>query len=184
MDKQNFLDDIRAKVNLALDSLIKDANLSTGQIIVVGCSSSEIQGQRIGSCTNLELGKSVFQGLISIIEKNKLHLAVQCCEHLNRSLVVEKVCAEQHGLEMVNVVPHLKAGGALATAAYNSFKEPVIVEKISAHAGIDIGDTFIGMHLRPVAVPIRCAIKEIGSAHLTMAMTRLKLIGGERAKYI
>lgn len=184
MNKQNFLNDIRAKVSHALEHLIEISNLRPGQIFVVGCSSSEIQGERIGSSTNLDIGEAVFHGLFPIIEKNRLYLAVQCCEHLNRCLVIESICAEQYGLEKVNVVPHSKAGGALATTAYHHFKEPVIVEKISAHAGIDIGDTLIGMHLRPVVVPVRCEIKEVGAAHLTLAKTRLKLIGGERAKYM
>lgn len=184
MVKQNFLDEIRANVSYALNHLIEASNLRPGKIIVVGCSSSEIQGERIGSCTNSDIGEAVFRGLYPLIEKHRLNLAVQCCEHLNRCLVVENLCAEQYGLEPVNVVPHPKAGGALATVAYHNLKEPVIVEKISAHAGIDIGDTFIGMHLQPVAAPLRCEIKKIGAAHLTMAKTRFKLIGGERAKYI
>jgi uncharacterized protein (TIGR01440 family) len=180
----NLDDEITAKINSALAELLHIANLKPKQILVVGCSSSEIQGKRIGSCSSIEIGKGVFAGLIHLLQTNGLFLAVQCCEHLNRCLVVEKECAELYNLEIVNVVPALKAGGSLATTAYTEFKEPVVVERISAHAGMDIGDTFIGMHLRPVAVPVRPQVKSIGEANLTMARTRPKLIGGERAKYL
>jgi uncharacterized protein (TIGR01440 family) len=183
MENKSFLSRIRNSIRDACMHLIAVSNLEHGQIIVVGCSSSEVQGEKIGSTTNIKISEVLLEEICSIVNKNKLYLAVQCCEHLNRCLVVEKSCAEQYGLDVVNVVPHLKAGGGIATAAYNNFKNPVIVEKISAHAGIDIGDTFIGMHLRPVAVPVRCQISVIGSAHLTMARTRLKMVGGERAKY-
>ena len=111
------------------------------------------------------------------------YLAAQCCEHLNRALIVEEECAEKYGLEMVNVKPQLKAGGSFSTAAWNGFEHPCAVEFIKAHAGIDIGDTLIGMHLRHVAVPVRTTIKSIGSAHVVCARTRLKYIGGERAAY-
>ncbi|WP_368384166.1 TIGR01440 family protein, partial [[Clostridium] symbiosum] len=110
--------------------------------------------------------------------------AAQCCEHLNRALILEKEAAERYGYEMVNVVPALKAGGSFATAAYAGMRCPVAVERIQAHAGIDIGDTLIGMHLRAVAVPVRISVKEIGGAHVVSARTRLKYIGGERAKYL
>ncbi|HPU75865.1 MAG TPA: TIGR01440 family protein, partial [Bacillota bacterium] len=115
--------------------------------------------------------------------ESQLYLAVQCCEHLNRALVVERECAGRYGLELVTVIPHLRAGGALSAAAMKEYGDPVVVESISAHAGMDIGDTFIGMHLRHVAVPVRLEITKIGDAHLTMARTRPKLIGGERALY-
>ncbi|MEL7563298.1 MAG: TIGR01440 family protein [Dehalobacterium sp.] len=183
MDQEGFLNEIRHRIKVALEQLITVSNLLPGQIIVVGCSTSEIQGEKIGSCSSLEIGETVFQELWSITEKRGLYLAIQCCEHLNRCLVIENECAEKYGLEIVSVVPHVKAGGSLATTAYYHFKNSVVVEEIKAHAGIDIGDTFIGMHLRFVAVPVRCKISEIGAAHLTMARTRPKLIGGERAKY-
>ena len=118
------------------------------------------------------------------LEPRGIYLAAQCCEHLNRALIIEEEAAGQYGLEMVNVVPQLKAGGSFATAAYGGMSRPVAVERIQAHAGIDIGDTFIGMHLRPVVVPVRTSVREIGGAHVTCARTRLKFIGGERAKYL
>jgi uncharacterized protein (TIGR01440 family) len=123
------------------------------------------------------------KGLLPVIQENKLFLAIQCCEHLNRALVVEKACAEKYGLEIVAVMPHPKAGGSLSASAMEKFNQPVVVETITAHAGLDIGDTFIGMHLKRVAVPVRLAAKNIGQAHLTAARHRPKLIGGARAKY-
>lgn len=182
--KADLIAKISADVNSALDELLAVANLEPGEIVVVGCSSSEIQGKKIGSASSIEIGETVFSGLMPLINKEHLWLAVQCCEHLNRCLVVERDCAKQYGLEIVNVVPQLKAGGALAATAYNQFKSPVVVEKISAHAGIDIGNTFIGMHLRPVVVPVRGGLKRIGEAGLTMSRTRPKLVGGARAQYL
>ena len=126
---------------------------------------------------------AVFTALSNVTKKHGLYLAAQCCEHLNRALIVEEECAEKYGLEMVNVKPQLKAGGSFSTAAWNEFEHPCAVEYIQAHAGIDIGDTLIGMHLRHVAVPVRTTIKSIGSAHVVCARTRLKYIGGERAAY-
>jgi len=163
--------------------LLKVAGLKPGDILVAGCSTSEIAGQRIGTASSLEIGEQVVQGLLKAAREYQVYLAAQCCEHLNRALVVEAQAAEIYNLEEVTVVPVLKAGGALATAAYRAFHRPVVVSRIQAHAGIDIGDTLIGMHLRPVAVPVRLGVKTIGSAHLTMARTRPALIGGERAVY-
>lgn len=177
------LQDITSKVTNVVDELIKVANLKANQIVIIGCSTSEIQGKRIGSASSMDIAKAVFDGIIPFIKSKNLFLAVQCCEHLNRALIVEEECVNKYGYETVTVLPHLHAGGAFATNAYNQFKSPVLVESISAHAGIDIGDIFIGMHLKRVAVPVRCEIKNIGEAHLTMARTRPLLIGGERAKY-
>ena len=180
---RNDLPEISRNTELALAALLGEAKLAPGQILVVGCSSSEILGEKIGSCTNGEVGQAVYRGLMPLVEAGQLFLAVQCCEHLNRCLVVERACAEKYGWEAVNVVPQLNAGGALATAAYERMQSPVVVETIRGHAGMDIGDTFIGMHLRPVAVPVRCQIKTIGQANLTMARTRPKMVGGARAVY-
>lgn len=178
------LEAIRLQVKQAAEELLAAANLKPGQILVVGCSSSEIMAHQIGSYSSEEIGKTVYEALMEVLAPKKIYLAAQCCEHLNRALILEEEAAERYGLEMVNVVPQLKAGGSFATAAYAGMQHPAAVERIQAHAGLDIGDTFIGMHLRSVAVPVRVSVREIGSAHLTCARTRLKFIGGERAKYL
>ena len=147
--------------------------MERGQIMVVGCSSSEIAAHRIGSYSSGEIGQAVYEALMKELEPREIYLAAQCCEHLNRALVLEKEAAERYGYEMVNVVPALKAGGSFATAAYAGMRCPVAVERIQAHAGIDIGDTLIGMHLRAVAVPVRISVKEIGGARVVCARTCL-----------
>ena len=167
----------------ALRGLLAAAGLKPHGIVVVGCSTSEVAGHKIGSASSADIADAIMSGLLPIIRESQLYLAVQCCEHLNRALVVERECADRYGLELVTVIPHLKAGGALSAAAMKEYSDPVVVESISAHAGMDIGDTFIGMHLRRVAVPVRLEITKIGDAHLTVARTRPKLIGGERALY-
>lgn len=172
-----------AEVRQALQELLSVAKLNPGDIVVVGCSTSEVIGEKIGSASSVEVAQALMDGLLPVIQQNQLFLAIQCCEHLNRALVVEKACAEKYGLEIVTVIPHPKAGGSLAATAMEKFKQPVVVETITAHAGLDIGDTFIGMHIKRVAVPVRLAIKSIGHAHLTAVHYRPKLIGGARAKY-
>ena len=167
----------------ALRGLLAVAGLRPHDILVVGCSTSEVAGHKIGSASSADVADAIMSGLLPIIRESQLYLAVQCCEHLNRALVVERECAGRYGLELVTVIPHLRAGGALSAAAMKEYGDPVVVESISAHAGMDIGDTFIGMHLRHVAVPVRLEITKIGDAHLTVARTRPKLIGGERALY-
>jgi len=174
---------ITSDVKKALQELLASAGLKENSILVVGCSTSEVAGQKIGTASSLEIAGAVLDGLYPLCRKMRLYLAVQCCEHLNRSLVVERECMEQYDLEEVAVYPVQKAGGSLAFQAVKSFADPVVVENIRAHAGLDIGDTLIGMHLRPVAVPVRSTVASIGRAHLTMARTRPKLIGGERACY-
>ncbi|EOL44290.1 TIGR01440 family protein [Enterococcus caccae] len=161
----------------------KQVNLESGDIFVLGCSSSEINGGMIGKNSSLEIGQQVVQTVHEFVRKKDLYLAVQGCEHINRSLVVEKKIAKQHQLEIVSVVPALHAGGAAAVAAFELFSNPVVVEKIVAQGGIDIGDTSIGMHIQHVQVPVRTSIKEIGAAHTTYLRTRPKLIGGVRAIY-
>ena len=178
-----FLAEIKRQTKEVLLQLLEGANLKEGNLLVVGCSSSEIGSFRIGSHSSEEIGKAVFEVLQEELTGRGIYLAAQCCEHLNRALILEAEAAEKYGYEPVNVVPQLKAGGSFATAAYAGFKAPVAVEQIRAHAGIDIGDTLIGMHLRPVAVPVRTATSSIGGAHVVCARTRLKFIGGERAKY-
>jgi uncharacterized protein (TIGR01440 family) len=174
---------IGQEVREALNGLLEVANLKQGQIVVVGCSTSEVMGEKIGSASSTEAAAAIIKELLPPLKAKGIYLAVQCCEHLNRAIVVEEEAAVKYGLEIVTVVPAPKAGGSLAAAAMQNLDSPVVVEKISAHAGLDIGDTFIGMHLKAVAVPIRLKIKKIGNAHLTLARTRPKLIGGERARY-
>ena len=178
-DVTNIIEDTK-KVVL---ELLEVANLEEGDILVVGCSSSEVASHQIGSFSSKDIGAAIFNTIYEITNEKGLYLATQCCEHLNRALIVEKECAKSYNLPIVNVVPQLKAGGSFSTAAYAGFKNAVALENIQAHAGIDIGDTLIGMHLRPVAVPVRTEQKTIGNAHIVCARTRYKYIGGERATY-
>ncbi|MDZ5471803.1 TIGR01440 family protein [Bacillus sp. 31A1R] len=157
--------------------------LRKNSLFVIGCSTSEVMGEKIGTAGTEEVAKMIFDELMNFKEKTGIQLAFQCCEHLNRALVVEQATAEQKGLEEVTVIPVRTAGGAMATYAFEHFNQPVVVEHIKADAGIDIGDTFIGMQLKHVAVPVRVALRELGSAHVTLATTRPKLIGGARAVY-
>ena len=175
--------DIGEQTRQAIAELIEKSGIQKGQILVVGCSSSEIVGETIGHGSSFETAEKVFYEIDSALREKGIFLAAQCCEHLNRALIVERECAEKYGLEEVCVVPYPKAGGSFATAAWKSFQNPVAVETIRAHAGIDIGGTFIGMHLRPVAVPVRLSVDHIGKAAILCARTRPKLIGGCRAKY-
>ncbi len=172
--------DIYNQCYCAAKELIEISKLKKGNIIIVGCSTSEVCSSKIGTASNMDVAKLIFDGINLAVQEKGLYLAVQCCEHLNRAIVVEH---EAVGCDGVNVVPQVKAGGALAATAYQSFKNPVIVESILADAGIDIGDTLIGMHLKQVAVPVRLSIKRIGDANLVCARTRPKFIGGERAVY-
>lgn len=167
----------------AFEELIEVAGLTKGQILVVGCSSSEIVGETIGKGSSFEVATELFEAVYPVLKEKGIYLAAQCCEHLNRALIVERECAEKYGLEPVCVVPYPKAGGSFATAAWRHFEAPVAVEHIRAHAGIDIGGVLVGMHLREVAVPVRLSVQKIGQANLLCARTRPKLIGGERAKY-
>lgn len=177
------LDEISAQAAEITEELIETAKMKEGQILVVGCSSSEIAAHTIGCYSSKEVGLAVFNAIYKVTRKHGLFLAAQCCEHLNRALIVEEEAAVRYHLEMVNVKPQLKAGGSFSTAAWNGFTAPCAVESIEAHAGIDIGDTLIGMHLRHVAVPVRTKRNAVGSAHVVCARTRLKYIGGERAAY-
>ena len=165
----------------AASELVSKAGLKEGMILVVGCSTSEILGDRIGSHSNPEAAEAVFEGIREALREKGVYLAAQCCEHLNRAVVIERKAVP--GCEIVNVVPQPKAGGSFATAAYRRFEDPVVLEEIRADAGLDIGDTLIGMHLKRVAVPVRLSLTEIGMAHIAAARTRPKFIGGARAVY-
>ena len=177
------LEELRQEVRIAAEELLSAANMKPGQILVVGCSSSEIASHKIGSYSSAEIGKAVFEELYAVTKSQGLYLAAQCCEHLNRAIIIEREAAEKYGWEEVCVVPRPHAGGSWATTCWKKFREPVAVEEIRAHAGIDIGGTLIGMHLKRVAVPVRLSLSKIGEANILCARTRPKLIGGERAKY-
>lgn len=166
----------------AVTELLDAAHLQAGNILVIGCSSSEITGGHIGKASSLEAAQAVFAGIYPVLQEKGIFLAAQCCEHLNRAIIVERAALSQDA-ETVNVVPQPKAGGSFATTAWGAFAQPVAVEHIRAHAGMDIGDTLIGMHLREVAVPVRLSIGRIGEANLVCARTRPKFIGGSRAVY-
>ncbi len=177
------MNEIKIQAQKALLELLEIADLKEGNLFVVGCSSSEIVGKTIGKGSSMEAAQAVFEGIYPILKERGIYLAAQCCEHLNRALVIEKSAAEKFGYEIVSVVPQPKAGGSFATTAYRNFEAPVMVERIKANAGMDIGGTLIGMHLKAVAVPVRVSADRIGEAILLCARTRPKYIGGERAKY-
>ena len=170
-----------------LQTIIADfsdqVSLSSDQLLVIGCSTSEVVGEKIGTSGTMEVAEMIFNEIKTLQDETEVQLAFQCCEHLNRALVVEKHTALQKNLESVTVTPIRSAGGAMATYAYHLFKDPVVVEFVKADAGIDIGDTFIGMHVKHVAVPVRVSVKQVGRAHVTLVKTRPKLIGGARAIY-
>ena len=178
-----MLDTVKTQAETAIRELIEVAGLRQGDLVVIGCSSSEIVGERIGKGSSLEAARAVFDGIYPILKEQGIFLAAQCCEHLNRTLIVERAYADSHNLEEVAVRPMPKAGGSFATTAYENFDCPVAVEAISANAGIDIGGTLIGMHLRRVAVPVRLSVTRIGEANILCARTRPKFIGGARAVY-
>lgn len=176
-------------MNVSLDTknaiceLVEKAKLRPGDLVVVGCSSSEILGEHIGKGSSPETGVEVATTILSVLNEKGIYLAAQCCEHLNRALVIEREAAEKFMLEEVCVRPMPKAGGSFATAVYDNMKDPVVVEHVKAKAGLDIGCTLIGMHLKDVAVPLRLTVKTIGCASVNAAYTRPKLIGGVRAHY-
>lgn len=167
----------------AAKEIIEEAKLNKGDLFVVGCSTSEVGGEGIGTFSSPELAEFVFAGIYRATEESGVYLVAQCCEHLNRALILEEEAAEKYGYDCVNVVPMPKAGGSFATATYKALQHPVAVEHVKAHAGIDIGDTLIGMHIRDVAVPVRIATKKVGEAHVVCVRTRPKFIGGMRAVY-
>jgi len=172
---------IYTQTKAAIEELCEKAKLGTGNIVVVGCSTSEVVGAKIGTNSNPDVAGEIFNALYEVTKSKGLFLAVQCCEHLNRAIITEKRAVPY--AEPVNVVPQPKAGGSLATKAYAGFEEPVAVEEIKADAGMDIGLTLIGMHLKKVAVPLRLENNKIGEAMVLAARTRPKFIGGARAVY-
>lgn len=175
-------EDIKDQARIAAAELIETAKLKKGDIFVIGCSSSEVVGLRIGKGSDINAAEAVYEGVMSVLEPKGIFLAAQCCEHLNRAVIVEKE-ALLPGTEIVNVVPQPHAGGSFAVTVYKNAKCPVAVEEIKADAGMDIGGTLIGMQLKKVAVPVRLSIKQIGEAPLICARTRPKFIGGSRAVY-
>ena len=179
-----MIEKIKNDAKIAISELIEKSGIKEGEILVIGCSSSEMTGSVIGKGSAPDAAEALLDAIYPIIKEKKIFLAAQCCEHLNRALIIERECAEKYGLEEVCVVPQPKAGGSFATAVYNRMNDPIAVEAIKAHAGLDIGSTLIGMHLKSVAVPLRLSINTIGEAFIVCARTRPKFIGGERAKYV
>ena len=177
------LSEIKADAARAAEELVHEAGLREGDIFVVGCSTSEVIGNVIGKASVRPVAQAVFDGIYPVLKERGIFIAAQCCEHLNRAIITERACAEKYFLEPVCVRPQPKAGGSFATVTYDTLDEPVALEHIKGHAGIDIGGTLIGMHLREVAVPVRLSVSSIGEARIICARTRPKYIGGPRAMY-
>ncbi len=177
------MNEITLSAKKATEELLKIANLKSGDILVVGCSSSEIVGDTIGKNSSLDAAKATFEGIYSVLKEKGIFLAAQCCEHLNRAIIIEREAVKNFE-DIVSVMPAPKAGGSFATTAWENFSNPVAIEEIRADAGMDIGNTLIGMHLKRVAVPVRLSINKIGKANLVCARTRPKYIGGPRAQYL
>ena len=175
---------ITLQAKQAVTELIDIAGLGAGDLLVIGCSSSEIVGEKIGKGSSMEAAEAVYAGIMPVLQSRGVLLAVQCCEHLNRALVLEQSTAERFGYEPVNVRPQPKAGGSFATICWENMDHPVAVEHVRAKAGLDIGGTLIGMHLKEVAVPVRLSVSRIGQAGILCARTRPKFIGGVRACYV
>ncbi len=177
---------VKAQARQAVTEILEGARLKKGSIFVIGCSSSEILGDQIGTATSMEAAEAVYDGIIPVLRENGILAAAQCCEHLNRALVVERSTREKFGFEQVNAIPQPNhAGGALGTVCYQKFDDPVLVEDIGARAdaGIDIGGTMIGMHMHSVVVPMRISLRKIGEASIICARHRPKYVGGKRAIY-
>ncbi len=177
------MEQIKKAVVAAMEALLEEAEVKKGQIVILGCSTSEVAGEKIGKGSVYDLGEAIVSAALSVLSPRGIYLATGCCEHLNRAVILPREAAEKYGFEIVSVIPQPKAGGSAATAAYRLMEDAVAVEFARCHAGMDIGDTFIGMHLRHVAVPVRLPISKIGEAHVTYAKTRPKFIGGSRAVY-
>ena len=176
-------EEITLQARTVVTELLEQANMRPGSLLVIGCSSSEMVGEKIGKGSSMDAAQAAFAGIAPVLKAQGIELAVQCCEHLNRALIMERRVAEKRDYEIVNVVPQPKAGGSFAVTAWNAMEDPVAVEEIKAEAGIDIGGTLIGMHLRRVAVPVRTSLNQIGEAIVLCARTRPKFIGGPRAAY-
>ena len=177
------MNEVFCAAEAAVRELLDTAKLTRGQILVVGCSSSEVVGARIGKNSSMEAAVAIADAIMPLLRERGVYLAAQCCEHLNRALIVERACAEQYGLDSVWVKPQPHAGGSFATTVWDHMEDPVAVECIRAHAGMDIGGTLIGMHLRRVAVPVRLSVNRIGEAPVLFARTRPAYVGGPRAIY-
>ena len=180
-----MLEQVRNEAKAAALEICQVAKLRKGQILVVGCSTSEVTGHKVGSYSSPELGQAIYDGIQEALQPQGIYLAAQCCEHLNRALVMEQKVLDERRLTQVNVMPVPKAGGSTGAAAYLRFEEPAVAMAIQAEAAIDVGDTLVGMHIRPVAVPLRMPQEnyKVGEAHVVMAYSRLPYIGGERAQY-
>lgn len=170
-------------IDKAVACLCENGHLQAGDMIVLGCSTSEVMGGMIGKQSAPEVGELLAKAFLSACNSRGLEAAFQCCEHLNRGLVMERAVLKKRGLTQVKAVPKPKAGGSVAAAAWLLLNEPALALSVQAEAAIDIGDTLVGMHIRPVAVPVRMDEKRVGQANLVMAYARLPLIGGERAQY-
>ncbi len=179
-----MMEGITAQAKLAVSELIQAAGMQPGQILVIGCSSSEMVGERIGKGSSMEAAQAAYDGIAPVLKEAGIILVAQCCEHLNRALAVEREVAVARGYEVVNAVPQPHAGGSFAVTVFRNMTDPVLVESIAADAGLDIGGTLIGMHLRRVAVPVRLSLKKIGQADILCARTRPKYIGGSRAAHL
>lgn len=180
-----MLQELSIQAGKAAEELCEKSGIRAGELFVVGCSSSEAAGSRIGTNSSVDVAKAIFEGIEPVLRARGVFLAAQCCEHLGRALIVEREAAEKYNLEIVNVIPQPKAGGSFATTAYHSFRDPVAVDTLMCRgaAGMDIGGTLIGMHLRRVAVPVRLSMDHIGEAILLCARTRPRFVGGSRAVY-
>jgi len=174
---------IKKQAAAVFDEYLQKVSLKAGQIVVIGCSTSEVKGGHIGKEGNISVAEAIYQAIAPLAAEKNIYLAFQCCEHLNRALVIEREAVEKYNLSEVSVVPYPHAGGSMASWAYRAMKDAVVAETIQAHGGIDIGETLIGMHLKAVAVPLRLENRTIGYARINAAFTRAKLIGGNRAKY-
>ncbi|RYL94008.1 TIGR01440 family protein [Sporolactobacillus sp. THM19-2] len=180
---ENYSQQLIDEVGRALNDLAAAMPFDERHLLVLGCSTSEVRGNRIGTSGSPEIAAAIYQAIKTCHDRTGVHFAFQCCEHLNRALVLDREVAEQRHFDPVTVRPIPHAGGSMAAYAWEHLSHPVVVEFIRADGGLDIGDTLIGMHLKHVAVPVRSQVRQIGEAHLVMARTRPKLIGGERAVY-
>lgn len=177
------MENVTEQMHELLQQFEKLVTFKPNSLLVIGASTSEVLGENIGTSGAIDVAKALYEPLANFEKRTGVALAFQCCEHLNRALVIDEAEAERRGYERVTVIPIPSAGGSMASYAYEQMKNPVVVEEVRADAGIDIGNTLIGMHLKQVAVPLRASIRHIGEAHVTLATTRPKLIGGERARY-
>ena len=177
------LHDLQKALSVALDEFAEQVKFLPKQLFVVGCSTSEVLGAKIGTAGAMEVAEVFYEEFVRFAKKHHLFLVFQGCEHINRALTMERSVAEMYGLEPVSVVPVRTAGGSMSAFAYTQLTDPVVVEQVQAHAGIDIGQTLIGMHLKHVAIPVRTTVRHVGEAVITLASTRPKLIGGSRAQY-